>query len=247
MVASLLVAIACGFCYGYDLSSLNTTHKEVKCWIHSLNNNLDYQQTCDQVSNGNYSSINLSNPEIISKYSLISSIAFGGAIVTAFLGGLLMDGLGRLGGQLVALILSLLGTILSGTAIYSNSYFSIVIGRLFSGLAIGFFTTITPVYLQEIAPKGKDGPFSMIFFTTFNFGVIFANVLGLKFILGTADKWQFCVLTSGILQVIGIVSYFFAVESPKWFVMRRKMNLAKKAELDLFGGVKFSAAIWGLN
>ena len=171
MIASLLVAIACGFCYGYDLSSLNTTHKEVKCWIHSLNNNLDYQQTC-QVLNGNYSSIDLSNSEIISKYSLISSIAFGGAIATAFLGGLLMDGLGRLRGQLVALILSLMGTILSGTAIYSNSYISIVIGRLLSGLAIGFFTTITPVYLQEIAPKGQDGPFSMIFFTAFNFGVI---------------------------------------------------------------------------
>ena len=105
MVASLLVAIACGFCYGYDLSSLNTTHKEVKCWIHSLNNNLDYQQTC-QVLNGNYSSIDLSNSEIISKYSLISSIAFAGGIVTAFLGGLLMDGLGRLRGQVVALILS---------------------------------------------------------------------------------------------------------------------------------------------
>ena len=81
--------------------------------------------------------------------------AIGGTIVA----GRLADIFGRRNTLLVTSCFSMLGSAFSAS---SSSFNLILIGRLISGLGIGHYSTIVPIYIAECAEPKKRGTLSTV-------------------------------------------------------------------------------------
>jgi len=87
--------------------------------------------------------------------TVVSSLLFPGAAIGALLGGRLADWLGRKGSLLVCAGLFLLGAL--GCASAPNVEV-MVAARIILGLGVGAAATTCPLYLAEMAPADRRGP-----------------------------------------------------------------------------------------
>lgn len=228
--SSVLVGLAGSLCYGYNLTSVNTIHSFIKCWLYTNQNDLDYQSFCSN-------STNVENQEyqnsIVEKWSLVASLTFGSCIISAFLGGALSDKIGRKKALELIYIIDAIGVILASTAYFSNSYAQLLIGRFMNGLGVGAYTVICPIYFNEILPKDKKN-LVVIFTVAFNVGVIIAQILGIRHIFGTYRLWPIVTGFSLIFLVIGILASFLGVETPDWYILKNDVDAAKDTQMQLY-------------
>jgi hypothetical protein len=87
------------------------------------------------------------------------------------------------------------------------------------------------MYLNEIAPenlRGLIGTLNQIFIV---FGILITNIIGLKFILGTAELWPILVglILVPVLAHLGLI---FGVESPKYLYIN--CNNVEDAQKGIF-------------
>ncbi len=96
---------------------------------------------------------------------IIISIALLGAMIGAFIGGLIVDKIGRRKIIIVAALISILGAIISS---FGLNVVWIIFGRVIVGFAFGIISFAAPLYISEIAPVGIRGwlvsLYSLLFF-----------------------------------------------------------------------------------
>ncbi|KAF9608359.1 hypothetical protein IFM89_009478 [Coptis chinensis] len=153
---------------------------------------------------------------ILSFVSLIGSLAAGRT----------SDAIGRKWTMGFAAVIFQTGAVVMTVA---PTFRVLMIGRLLAGVGIGFGVMIAPVYIVEISPaiaRGSLTSFPEIFI---NIGILLGYVSNYAFSgFSSHINWRI-MLAVGILPSVFIaVALFIIPESPRWLVMKDRINEARE-------------------
>jgi putative MFS transporter len=151
----------------------------------------------------------------------------------------LADRFGRRDMLLVTLILTGLGSLYTA---FTNDLTSFTIARLITGIGIGADLAIVNTYLNEVAPRGSRVRYTSFIFTMSALGAMFGIwlgllltteatpfPLGLPFAIASASfssGWRIMYGVGAALALIGILMRFQLPESPRWLVLRGRVDEA---------------------
>ena len=165
------------------------------------------------------------------------------AAAGALLGGRVANEKGRKPTVRVCTWLFIVGTILMAIA---PGYWTLLLGRIVTGMGVGVSFVVAPIYLSEVAPTNIRGQLNTVFDVAINGGILFGYIVGfvvqvvLTAIFPSDDsafvnslKWRL-MLGLGILLPIVVLANLDALpESPRWLVMKNLSETAKQVLSDL--------------
>ncbi|KAK3105051.1 hypothetical protein FSP39_016190 [Pinctada imbricata] len=160
----------------------------------------------------------------------VAAFAFGGTFggVSA---GYFTNKFGRRGALLRNNVLHLIAAAILVASRYVKSYEMLIAGRFLVGVSAGVCTGAAPLYLSEIAPtslRGFAGTFNQLAITS---GVLAAEVLGLKFLLGTSDYWHILLGLTCAAIVWQVLTLSWCPETPRYLMINQ--NNEEEAEKAL--------------
>ena len=224
LYCSLTLALTAVFTTGFHLNWLNQLHTFVKCFFLvnlDKNKHLEYDDYCDN----DYLADLIDEDDdlftdVISQWSLASSLNFGMCAVGGLLFGYVIDQFGRKRTFQIGILIDLVGISLTIATYWTESFLMFTVGRALSGLAIGAYTLAAPLYFQEIAVTKDKQLFSTFFGWGFNFGTLFAQILGIEKILGRTKRWiAMPFVALGLIILMGVLS-IFSEETPDWAISK---------------------------
>eukprot|EP00127_Corallochytrium_limacisporum_P004729 Clim_evm83s172 gene=Clim_evmTU83s172 len=159
--------------------------------------------------------------------SIMQGIVVAGAVLGAwfgsYIGSYLSDRTGRRPTIIISAIAFTVGALLMGAA---RNTTMLVFGRVVAGLGVGIASQAIPMYLAEMSPAKKRGAIIVFYNTQITFGQFVATVVN-GFLVNTPNNWRWMLGVSGIPSFLQLVlAYAFLVETPRWCVMKSKMDRA---------------------
>lgn len=94
--------------------------------------------------------------------------------------------------------------------------------RILLGISFGITMTVSHIYVAEVVSKRIRGTFSSLLFVTLNLGIVF------QFIVGSYLSFKTSALITTIISAFYVISLFFIVESPYYYVAKSKEAEARK-------------------
>ncbi|MEM4067938.1 MAG: MFS transporter [Candidatus Micrarchaeaceae archaeon] len=158
--------------------------------------------------------------------------AIGAIIVTSF-----ADKSGRKVFLIADMIIYILGALISGASI---SYAMLIIGRIIIGVAIGADSAIATAYISEFAPAKDRGRLTGFQQMMINIAILGAYLIGIL-VYGVAPGavttigWRTVFYVAAIPAVIGLIFRARIPESPRWLMIHKKVDTAKKVLETNFG------------
>jgi sugar porter (SP) family MFS transporter len=152
-----------------------------------------------------------------------------GAMFGPFIAGFLTDRLGRKKINIFASIIFLVGSILTAIA---PTVLTLIIGRLFLGVAIGLVAATVPLYLSEMSPKDKRGQLVTYFQLAITLGILLSYVVGYLF-EGAIDAWRSMFWAGFVPAVLLFLGMLFVPESPRWLLSKGREKEAMEVLLKL--------------
>eukprot|EP01135_Chromosphaera_perkinsii_P001211 Nk52_evm10s162 gene=Nk52_evmTU10s162 len=158
-------------------------------------------------------------------------------IVSAFCVGGLFGGLlaknvtnkfGRKRTILFSSVLFVGGALLQG---FATELWMLVVGRFLVGLPSGLNTVALPMYLNEIAPLRYRGMFGVFTQLGVVSGILIADVIAMKSVLGAEDNWQWSMFFSAGFPILCMLVLPFCPKSPVHAVSKNDSHSAKVALL----------------
>lgn len=194
-----LVACISGFMFGFDISSMS-----------SMIGTSHYQEY-------------FNHPSSTAQGGITASMA-GGSFLGSLISPNFSDAYGRRFSLHMCATFWMIGAILQCA---SQNQAMLIVGRVVSGVGVGFGSSIAPVYCSEVAPPKIRGTICGLFQLCVTVGimVLFYIGFGCSYINGTA---AFRV-TWGIQLVPGLVlltATFFLPESPRWLANNNRWEEA---------------------
>ncbi|MDE3184606.1 MAG: sugar porter family MFS transporter [Bacteroidota bacterium] len=148
----------------------------------------------------------------------ITTAGLAGAVIGAILTGRLSDIFGRKKTILSAAIIFVIGAAWSGWAPTPES---LIIARLFIGLAIGISSFSVPLYIAEISPSHIRGRLVSLFQLLITIGILVSYLSDLAFANNNdLQSWRpmfYMGIVPGLILLIGI---FFLPETPRWLMSK---------------------------
>ncbi|CAL1383698.1 unnamed protein product [Linum trigynum] len=157
----------------------------------------------------------------VADYSMFGSIMTVGGMIGALFCGRMTAVLGCKYTMWMSQVFCTIGWL--AIALATSSWW-LDMGRLSTGIGVGFLTYVVPIYVAEVTPKDSRGAFSYASQLLINFGC------SVVFLVGNFVSWRTLALIGlvpGILQLVGL---FFIPESPRWLA---KVGRAKEFEASL--------------
>lgn len=144
----------------------------------------------------------------------ITTAGLIGAIVGALIGGSITDGLGRRKVLILSGVIFGVGALWSGMA---SSAVSLMLARLFLGVAIGTASFAVPLYIAEISPTKVRGTLVSLFQLMITIGILVSYFSDFMF-ADEADPqcWRPMFYVGVIPALILLVGMIFMPESPRW-------------------------------
>jgi sugar porter (SP) family MFS transporter len=179
------------------------------------------------------------------------SSALLGCILGAVLSGMVADRLGR---KLPLIFSAFLFTISSIGTGYVDTLEPFILYRLLGGLGIGLASTLSPMYIAEIAPAKKRGQFVAINQLTIVVGILAAQIINLWIAQPIADNatpqdilaswngqtgWRYMFWACAVPSAVFLILMFFLPESPR-FLAKVQKNDAALNILTKIGGVNYA-------
>ncbi|KAL1597640.1 hypothetical protein SLS59_007338 [Nothophoma quercina] len=135
---------------------------------------------------------------------------FLGAMTTAFVG----EKLGRRKCVGIGAIISIIGAILQATA-FSRAH--LIVGRVVSGVGLGFINSTVPVLQAEFSPKASRGMYVCAQLSTLNFGILIVYWIDYAFVSHTASyAWRVPTILQCIILVVILGLLSVIPETPRW-------------------------------
>lgn len=168
---------------------------------------------------------------------IVSSLIVGAAFGAAF-SGILSDKYGRKTTLIISAVLFVIGSL--GSAI-PNSVAGLVISRIIGGLGVGMASTLSPLYIAEIAPARNRGLLVSIYqfavvtgiFVTFFINAAIAGIGDDAWDVAAAWRWM---LGFGVIPgVLFIFLLLFIPETPRW-LMKQKQEVRALEVLERMNG-----------
>lgn len=144
----------------------------------------------------------------------ITTAGLIGAIVGALIGGSVTDGLGRRKVLILSGIIFGVGALWSG---FASTATSLILARLFLGVAIGTASFAVPLYIAEISPTRVRGTLVSLFQLMITIGILVSYFSDFLF-ANEADVtcWRPMFYVGVIPAIILLVGMIFMPESPRW-------------------------------
>uniref|UniRef100_H2YYN7 Major facilitator superfamily (MFS) profile domain-containing protein n=1 Tax=Ciona savignyi TaxID=51511 RepID=H2YYN7_CIOSA len=225
VLAVIVTVMGSTFQYGYNIAVVNAPAPQLAIF--------DDLNVCLTVQHGTITT--LSDSDLI-LWSFTVSIYTVGGMIGSFSTGFFVKKFGRKGALLVSNSLSIVGAILMGTSKAANSLEMIIIARFLLGIFAGLATGVVPLYLGEISPKAIRGALGVISQLSITIGILTAQLLSLKEVLGTAELWPILLAFTGVPSAMQLCVLPFLPESPRCLLIDRdREDLARKALIKFRG------------
>lgn len=139
-----------------------------------------------------------------------------GALISSFEAGKFGDKLGRRLTIRYGSLIFVIGGIIQTTSV---NIFNLGFGRLISGIAIGFLTTIIPCYQSEISPPDDRGFYACLEFSGNIVGYSFSIWVdyGFSFIENNLS-WRMPLFIQSLVGFLLYLGSFIIVETPRWLL-----------------------------
>ncbi|MFF9127871.1 sugar porter family MFS transporter [Streptomyces sp. NPDC014889] len=153
----------------------------------------------------------------------VVSILLIGAMLGAVSAGRMADRLGR------RKALATEGTVfLVGTAILTTApgYWTLIVGRLVLGLAVGAASATVPVYLSEVSPKEIRGRVLTLNQLMITSGILISYFINLAF--SSNGQWRGMFAVGAIPALIMVLGALLLLsESPQWLILHGRADTAR--------------------
>jgi len=192
---------------------------------------------------------NISDSPTLQGWAMSSALI--GCIFGALLSGIISDRLGRKNPLILAAALFILSAFGTG---YVNQFTPFIIYRLIGGIGIGLASTLSPIYIAEIAPSKYRGRFVAINQLTIVVGILAAQIVNLLIAEPIADNatseqilsswngqsgWRWMFWAELIPAGLFFTLMFLVPESPR-FLAKVKKDVKAIAVLTKIGGLQYA-------
>ncbi len=152
---------------------------------------------------------------------MVSAVPLG-ALMSSIITGRLSDWFGRKKILSITAFLFILGSLVCASADTSNE---LIIGRLLLGFAVGMSTSLSPVYIAEIAKKEQRGKLVTFFLISVNFGIFISYATNLAF--AHSESWRIMLGLGVVPAVVLAIFVAFLPESPRWLALKGNVKEAE--------------------
>ncbi|HVT99991.1 MAG TPA: MFS transporter, partial [Acidobacteriaceae bacterium] len=178
--------------------------------------------------------------------SIIVAAVLGGSMVSSPVAGVLAEWFGR---KRMMIVSGLMFVASVGIIVLSQSFVSLLIGRLLQGMSGGVIAVVVPLYLAEcLAPKTR-GRGTAVFQVMLTFGIVVAALVGFYFtrqaehaialaggnavLVRAAENhaWRNMFLTVVYPGAVFFLGAFLLSESPRWLRRKGRTQEAHRALL----------------
>uniref|UniRef100_A0A8C6TTW4 Solute carrier family 2, facilitated glucose transporter member 5 n=1 Tax=Neogobius melanostomus TaxID=47308 RepID=A0A8C6TTW4_9GOBI len=191
-LATLISAFGSSFQYGYNVAVVNSPALYMKAFY-----NATYL--------GRYG-----RPMEEKLLTLLWSLSVSMYPLGGFLGTLLFNN-----------IFSIVPAVMMGVSEISKSYEIIIVARFIVGICAGLSSNVVPMYLGELSPKNLRGAIGIVPQLFITIGILSAQVLGIRNILGNSTGWTLMLGLTAIPAVIELLLLPFFPESPRYMLIQR--------------------------
>lgn len=165
-------------------------------------------------------------------WSTVVSLFLVGGAIGSVTGASIANKFGRRGCLYICAVLLLLGAFCFYLCRPLGSVELLLVGRLLVGLAGGLITACMPMYHNELAALSQRSKFSPFCPMGLTVGVVIAQIVSLRSVLGSEQHWHLALAFYGILVVVCFAPFRWYPESPKWLyiVKGRKQEAAQELQ-----------------
>ena len=149
------------------------------------------------------------------------SIVLAGAAIGAGFAGSFGDRYGRRPVLLVNAVLFGVFAVLTGMA---NGQVLFLVARFVVGVAVGVASMLTPLYIAELAPPKIRGALVTLNQLAIVTGIVVAYYV--DYLFSGSSNWRAMFISAVIPSVILLVALVFLPESPRWLVVRERVEEA---------------------
>ncbi len=154
---------------------------------------------------------------------MLVSIILIGALIGAGFAGTLSDRIGRKPVIMLSDVFILIGGI---TLISADHLFTLLFGRLITGVGVGIASLTVPLYIAELSPPKRRGALVTLNQLAITIGILLGYLIGL-FETDTGN-WRLMFGFAIIPAIIQFVGMIFLPESPTYLAMNGQIAEAKK-------------------
>ncbi|KAL1964896.1 hypothetical protein VTN77DRAFT_6249 [Rasamsonia byssochlamydoides] len=137
--------------------------------------------------------------------------AFVGAVISSLVG----ESLGRRKSIATGSTIMIVGAILQATS-YSRA--QLIVGRIVSGIGMGFINSTTPVFQSEFSPQGSRGIFVCMQISTLNFGVMLVYWIDFGFAnISSSAAWRVPTILQCAFLGLQLLLLPLVPDTPRWY------------------------------
>lgn len=153
--------------------------------------------------------------------------------------------LGRRKSVACGAIISMVGALLQATA-YTRAH--LIVGRIVSGVGLGFINSTVPVMQAEFSPKASRGIYVCAQLSTLNFGIFLVYWIDYAFVSHTSSyAWRIptilqCIILVAILGLLTLIP-----ETPRWLASHDRPDECLKVLARIAGTSEDDAHVQRLH
>ncbi|XP_028596582.2 solute carrier family 2, facilitated glucose transporter member 5-like isoform X1 [Podarcis muralis] len=221
-LVTFVAAFGSSFQYGYNVSVINSPELFMKAFY----NETYYER------NGEY----MSKDMMTALWSITVSFFPLGGFFGSLLVGPMVNKCGRKGTLLINNVFSIIPAILMGASKVAKTFEVIIVCRIIIGICAGLSSNVVPMYLGELSPKNLRGAVGVVPQLFITIGILAAQILGMRMILGSTEGWPILLGLTGIPAVLQLFLLPFFPESPRYLLIQKGDEASAKAALKKLRG-----------
>jgi MFS transporter, SP family, galactose:H+ symporter len=159
--------------------------------------------------------------------ALVSVLPLG-AMAGGLLAGRAADALGRRRALILVAVVFIAATLVATVA---PSYGVLLAARALTGVAVGAVSSITPLYLSEIAPPDRRGRLVTLNQLMVTLGIVAAYVVGLVF--SGSGSWRAMFAMGLVPSTVMLAGMVRAAETPAWLAAHGQRDRAREVVLQV--------------
>lgn len=170
-------------------------------------------------------------PMSVDEESFLVAAVFGGGSIATLVSGFLADKFGRKKMIIAGAVVFIVSVFI---IYYSNTFVTLLSGRLIQGIGVGIITMVVPLYLSESMPTSLRGRGVTLFQLLLTLGIFMSSIVGLYYT--PTGNWRDMFLSALVPGVIMAVGCIFLSESPRWLALKgdfeKTLKVLKKTRTD---------------
>mmetsp|Transcript_30210 Transcript_30210/g.73530 ORF Transcript_30210/g.73530 Transcript_30210/m.73530 type:complete len:515 (-) Transcript_30210:414-1958(-) len=148
--------------------------------------------------------------------------------ICAVLAGYTADRLGRKKALAIACVIFGTG---AGIMTSAMDFWVLFLGRIITGVGVGFGLVIAPLYLSEVVPPEKRGFLVCLFDVILNVGILEGYIVGYVIQVSLGDpgtRWRIMIAIGILPPILILLGLPFLQESPRWLMQIGREDEARQ-------------------